>query len=177
MQPAPIQKKTVILLLALSVLVSLLSVPFVFWNTIHSSKVTLPADYPTSDEITVVVETAARDNLSPSGVGGSVIGATQDYYTISGWAANTSEEMVETFHDTVLLKRAEDTQFLKIQTGLIVRKDLENYRGLEKNFFNAGFCGKVAARDLDPGLWEIYLLYQCNGDDYLIKTDSTLEVS
>ena len=54
MQPAPIQKKTVILLLALSVLVSLLSVPFVFWNTIHSSKVTLPADYPTSDEITVV---------------------------------------------------------------------------------------------------------------------------
>ncbi len=176
MQPEPIKKKNVILLLTLAVLISLLSVPFVFWNTIHISRVTLPEDYPTSDEITVVVETVARDNLSPSGVGGSVIGATQDYFTISGWAANLSEEKVETFHDTVLLKRAEDTRFVKVQTGLIVRKDLENYRGMEKNYFNAGFCGKVAAKDLEPGSWQIYLLYQCNGDDYLIKTDSTLEV-
>ena len=63
-----------------------------------------------------------------------------------------------------------------VQTGLIVRKDLENYRGMEKNYFNAGFCGKVAAKDLEPGSWQIYLLYQCNGDDYLIKTDRTLEV-
>ena len=175
----PVKKKTIIFLLILATAISLLSWPVIKHMTITASKFQLTEDYPSSDTVGKTVyyeiDRAERDNLALED-GGGLSGADQNYFVIEGWAG-VEGESIEIFNTTVLLKKDDGSVCYKLRGAMNQREDLADYNGSGDSYQSGGFVCRIDSRQMDPGNYQVCILYGNDGNDFVIYTDTYIEVN
>lgn len=176
MSERPIKKAHIKALLFCTLLIAVLSYPLIRWNTTRFSKITLDPGYPVSDAIVYVIDYAGPDQMTESGSGGEMQNANANWLTVNGWAGLDGED-TRLFNTSVLLKPKAETYYYKLSTEMQYRDDLESAPGYDYDFSRGGFVAKADMRRLPKGSYTICLLYKNNYKDYLVQTETSIEVN
>lgn len=99
---------------------------------------------------------------------------------IKGWCMKRGES-IDTYNINICLKpkESEDARLIKLRTEPVIRQDITNYFNNDGRDYNyAGFFSSVSKSKLDKNtLYEVFILFQCNNNHYIIQTDKDLFIN
>lgn len=175
----PVQKNVIVFLVILAAALSLLSYPFIKHMSTRAVKFDLTDDYQRSEDFDGIVyyriDRLERDNLTPND-DGSLSNADPNYFVIEGWSG-VANESVEIFNTHVLLLKDDSSVCYKLRTAMNSRDDLSDYAGNGFSYKDGGFVARVDSRTIPDGNYQVLILYQNDYHDFVIYTDTFIEVN
>ncbi|NFO13794.1 hypothetical protein FDB34_06160 [Clostridium botulinum] len=94
--------------------------------------------------------------------------------SIQGWAIKPGED-IEVVECYVVLNKVGSNKYLKLNTNIEKRLDLNSAFNDGYSYENGGFFAKILNKKLEKNCdYDIYLLYQNNNENYLINTQRKL---
>lgn len=158
------QTRAVIIRLCIAVIVIITAVwGLLVWNNIHISKI------DTTNYSVYETGTDGYEMLLDAAVKRDAISITKDYITISGWVANTNEDMSRVTIDVVLVDADTDEAYV-VPTTMSERTDVTEHYGTH-NLNWSGFSVKIPFGnkiDTEKHNYKIMALLKVNDHDAVI---------
>lgn len=90
---------------------------------------------------------------------------------IKGFAYKEGED-VKNFKNSIIIKNIENNKYYKIPTSMKINNDLKK----DYDYSRGGFEAKINLKTLKSGEYEIYILYQSNKENTVIKTNENISI-
>lgn len=95
--------------------------------------------------------------------------------TVQGWAVMEGEDL-GFFENHILLKRQTDSRYYLLRTEWEHRPDVSDALGGEYSYDNCGFYSRNSTHSLEPGSYQICILYESNQNHLLCETSFSVRI-